>query len=286
MPDLPPLAEFLRSHRERLSPERAGLKSNGRRRTPGLRREEVAALSGVSIDYLVRLEQGRDTHPSPDVLLALADALQLDREETRHLMALVSVGNSPQMERLCPAVPDLRAPAPPSVVAMLDRLDPTPAYVTGPLGDVLAANDAWATLAGPLGLAVGSNVVWHAFMRPEVFVDPDAVLGAAATRLRDARLFHADDEQVAALHAALMELPEFSRRWSGPAVEAPARGPLALSHPDLGELRLAFEVMELASDGQQLVCWLPADAATESVLDGLMAEQPVSPARLRVVGDE
>jgi transcriptional regulator with XRE-family HTH domain len=286
MSDLPPLAEFLRSHRERLSPERAGLKDNGRRRTPGLRREEVAALSGVSIDYLVRLEQGRDTHPSQEVLLALADALQLDLEESRHLVALVSVGNSPQMERLCPPVPDLGAPVPPSVISMLDRFDPTPAYVVGPIGDVLAANAAWDALAAPLGLSVGSNVIRHAFTRPEVFVEGAAAADAAVARLREARLFHSDDERVAELLAELLEVPEFSLRWGGPALEAPARARLGLDHAELGELHLDVEVMDLASDGQQLVCWLPADAATESAVDGLIAERPVSPARLRVVGEE
>ena len=83
------LGEFLRARRERTSPRDVGLPDSGRRRTPGLRREEVATLAGVSVDYLVRLEQGRDIHPSADVMAALADAMRMTEGERRHLYHLV-----------------------------------------------------------------------------------------------------------------------------------------------------------------------------------------------------
>src|ERR1700736_4089564 len=85
------VAEFLRARREQLQPADVGLPDNGRRRTPGLRREEVATLAGVSIDYLIRLEQGRDTRPSASVIAALADALRLDNEQRRQLSMLAMV---------------------------------------------------------------------------------------------------------------------------------------------------------------------------------------------------
>ena len=106
------VAEFLRARREQLQPADVGLPDSGRRRTPGLRREEVATLAGVSIDYLVRLEQGRDTKPSPSVIAALADALRLDDEQRRQLYTLAVVSQSTE---LCPA------PRPLASAVALDR---------------------------------------------------------------------------------------------------------------------------------------------------------------------
>src|ERR1700738_4190857 len=94
------VAEFLRARRERLQPGDVGLPDSGRRRTPGLRREEVATLAGVSIDYLVRLEQGRDTRPSASVIAALADALRLDDEQRRQFYTLALISQSGE---LCPS---------------------------------------------------------------------------------------------------------------------------------------------------------------------------------------
>lgn len=284
--ELPALAEFLRSRRERLSPERAGLTPNGRRRTPGLRREEVATIAGMSVDYLVRLEQGRDTNPSPDVLLALAEALQLDDLETGHLMALVTVGNSPRMERFCPSVPTLEADVAPTVRSMLDGLDPTPAHVVGAAGTVAASNAAWRELVAPLGLADGSNLVRHAFRRPDVYVEHDRVADGEVARLRLLEIHHDQDDAYRQLLQELMDDPAFAQRWDERPEPAQSRGRLGLRHPELGELSFDYEVMALATDGQQLVCWLPADAATAAALDRMTVGVPVSPAQLRVVGDD
>src|SRR5262245_34965201 len=131
------LGAFLRASRERTTPRAVGLPDSGRRRTPGLRREEVATLAGVSVDYLVRLEQGRDVHPSAEVLLALADAMRLTDDERRHLFEL---GLKSGHQVLCPAPIALTRAVPPSVQGVLDALDPTPAFVIGPIGDLIAWN--------------------------------------------------------------------------------------------------------------------------------------------------
>lgn len=287
MSDLPPLAQFLRSRREHLSPADAGVKATGRRRTPGLRREEVATLAGVSIDYLIRLEQGRDTNPSPDVLAALADALQLDRDERFHLMGLAARSASPHLEQFCPAPPALDAEVPATVRALLDQLT-APAFVVGPLGDVLASNGAYRTVVGPLGLLDVPNLIRHVFVHPDaptVYGDWAATADAQVARLRAAHRRLEDDPVVTGLLAELQQIPAFAERWDAHPVTQEALGPKLLHHPEAGDLRLDFEALGLARDDQQLIAWLPADAATADALRDLVAaELPVSPAQLRVVG--
>ena len=165
MLDQTDLGAFLRARREALTPADVGLRDSGRRRTPGLRREEVAALAGVSIDYLVRLEQGRDTRPSPSVISALSDALLLDEDARHHLGLLAMISSGPE---LCPSVPDSARVVPATVTALIERLDPTPAVVLTPYGDVLAANDAMRALGAPLGLfdRPQPNVAWFTFLDP------------------------------------------------------------------------------------------------------------------------
>src|SRR5690606_18833737 len=120
----------------------------GRRRTPGLRREEVAALAGVSIDYLIRLEQGRDTNPSAAVLRALADALQLTPDERHHLLLLAKVEASPES---CPASTPPIGEVSRGLRAVLEQVEPAPAFVLGPARDLLAWNATWERLVRPLG---------------------------------------------------------------------------------------------------------------------------------------
>ena len=148
------LGEYLRARREQLQPADVGLPTSGRRRTPGLRREEVATLAGVSIDYLVRLEQGRDVNPSAGVLAGLAAALRLDDDERMHLFKLAAISGSSE---LCPAARAVAVDIPPSIRQLLERLDPTPAFVLGAAGDVLAANRAWETIVRPLGMLDGDG---------------------------------------------------------------------------------------------------------------------------------
>jgi transcriptional regulator with XRE-family HTH domain len=294
------LAEFLRARREGITPAEVGLADSGRRRTPGLRREEVATLAGVSIDYLVRLEQGRDLNPSPAVLGALAGALRLTDVEKHHMSVLAAKAVSPG---LCPSVHAADREVPATVRVLLDRLEPTPSFVVGPYGDLLAWNGSWEELATPLGVlhatapngpvggASAANLARYVFKSPQsrqVYSDWNAAADEQVSHLRNASLRWNLDEGLVALLDELASVPEFASRWSAHEVAEKRRGEERLCHPDAGELAIAYEVLSLGDDGdQRLVTWLPADARTEVAFDRLGATAtPSSPARLRVVGDD
>jgi transcriptional regulator with XRE-family HTH domain len=284
-----PLGPFLRARREQLRPGDVGLPDNGRRRTPGLRREEVAALAGVSIDYLVRLEQGKDTHPSGQVLAALADALRLDDDARIHIKKLAAITGSPE---LCPSEAPTQRPVAPTVAALLHRFDPAPAVVVGAWGDLLAANATWTALTRPLGFydLEPANLARHTFLHPgaaTVYPDWSAVADESAARLRATSMHWGFDPGFTALLDELRSSPEFERRWSSHAVSEKHRGTRLVVHPEVGELRIDVEVLLLPDDAdQRVVAWLPADAATEAaVARAAAAEVPSSPATLRVVGE-
>jgi transcriptional regulator with XRE-family HTH domain len=282
MPEPSPLAEFLRARRERTLPRDVGLPSNGRRRTPGLRREEVATLAGVSVDYLVRLEQGRDAHPSGEVLAALADAMRMTDDERLHLAKLGAISANGAM---CPARTPLIHDVAPTVAAVLDRLQPTPAFVLGPVGDVLAWNDAWAAVVGPLGVLEGPrpNLGRYVFLDArahDAFPAWRVVADEQVARLRRAMARWGDEPDVVALVAELRGAPEFERRWVAHPVGEKRRGTKQVAHPVAGDLDLSVEVLALTDDSEQvLVTWLAADEATATRLDALVA-----PPQLRVVG--
>jgi transcriptional regulator with XRE-family HTH domain len=283
------LGAFLRGRREQLRPGDVGLPDNGRRRTPGLRREEVAALAGVSIDYLVRLEQGKDTRPSGQVLAALADALQLDDDARIHVKKLATITGSPE---LCPSQAPTQVPVAATVQAVLDRFGPVPAFVVGPWGDLLAGNETWHALAGPLGFFdhQAPNLARHAFLHPSapaVYPDWGQVADEQVARLRATSMHWGFDPGYVALVDDLRGLPEFDRRWSTHAVSEKHRGTKRVVHPDVGELRVDFEVLLLPDDAEQrVIAWLPADEATSAAIErAVRREVPSSPATLRVVGE-
>jgi transcriptional regulator with XRE-family HTH domain len=283
------VAEFLRARRDQLQPSDVGLPDSGRRRTPGLRREEVATLAGVSIDYLVRLEQGRDTKPSPSVIAALADALRLDDGQRRELYMLAMVS---QTAELCPATRPLTRAVAPTVTALLKGLGTTPAFVTGPTNDVLAWNDAWEQLVRPLGMLDGAmpNLARYVFLHPDaraVYSDWVAAADEQVSRLRAATARWGDDPDFAMLMDDLRASPDFNERRSTFATTDKRRGTTRIVHPDLGRLRLNYEVLLLADDvdEQRLITWLPADEATARALAGAGDNAvPSSPAQLRVIG--
>ncbi|MBA2496722.1 MAG: helix-turn-helix domain-containing protein, partial [Acidimicrobiia bacterium] len=156
------LGAFLRNRREAVTPAEVGLPAGQRRRTTGLRRAEVATLAGVSVDYLIRIEQGRDTHPSAQVLAALADALRLSEDDRDHLRQLAVISNGTE---LCPQAIAAARTVRPTVRALLARLEPAPAFVLNHLGDLLAWTDGYERLARPVGILDGDgpNLLWFTF---------------------------------------------------------------------------------------------------------------------------
>ncbi|MGH3908403.1 MAG: helix-turn-helix transcriptional regulator [Pseudonocardiaceae bacterium] len=137
-----------------MSPAEVGLPERPRRRTPGLRRAELATLAGISIDYLIRLEQGRDTHPSTQVLAALAEALRLSDDDRDHLRNLAAISNGTE---LCPQARAAARAVRPTVRALLDQLEPSPAFVVNHLADLLAWTEGNERLARPLGILDGEE---------------------------------------------------------------------------------------------------------------------------------
>jgi transcriptional regulator with XRE-family HTH domain len=280
------LGAFLRARREALRPADVGLVDSGRRRTPGLRREEVAALAGVSIDYLTRLEQGRDTNPSISVLAAIAVALRLGDAERTHMAKLAAISHS---RELCPEATPLGTDVAPGVQHLLDDLGSTPAFVVGPLSDVIAWNPSWERVASALGMLddTRANLARFVFTHPRahtVYADWDTAAAEQVARLRAAEPRWRDEPTFLALLEELRAVDEFTTRWSAHPVAEKRRGAKRLLDPDVGELHLAYEVLLLADDDQQLVTWRAADDLTaERLTTRLRDTQPVSPAQLSVV---
>jgi transcriptional regulator with XRE-family HTH domain len=262
-----PLGDFLRSLRDATTPASVGVPDAARRRAPGLRRSELAALAGISVEYLTRIEQGRDRNPSPAVVNALADALRLDITRREHLRYLTKVSSGICRGPLAQPRRDVR----PGVLALLDQLEPGPAIVTNRLGDILARTSGFELLARPGGLLDDAepNLTRFVFTDPRargVFPDWDLV---ADERVFDL-LLGPSAQRAAEFIAAFSPLagPEFTRRVS--RADLPASGPQRWRHPEAGELRLEREVLELPpADAQQVVVFLPADAVTADALSRL-----------------
>ncbi|MGV9679363.1 helix-turn-helix transcriptional regulator [Nocardia sp. NPDC003482] len=248
-------AEFLIARRARLRPEDVGLPVGRRRRTPGLRREEVAALAGVSADYLARLEQGRDTNPSTSVLGALADALRLNDVERHHFVKL-ALG-----DRHTGGCPSSAAPdeVPDTLRAVLDALDPTPAFVVGRHLNVLAWNTAWRDFVEPLGFfdaEVRGDLARYFFAHPGArrWTDWEATADKITSRLRLSRSLWAEDEDLAAAVAGLQRIPEFACRWDEHRMSDFRTGTMHLDHPLRGVVEIEFETLDPAAD-QSVQVW-------------------------------
>lgn len=206
-------ADVLRSWRDRVRPEEVGLPAGAGRRTPGLRREELAALAGVSVDYVVRLEQGRATNPSPQMLGALATALRLSVAERDHLFRVA--GAAPPSRQLVPRH------VPPGVQRIVDRLGDVPIAVFTAAHDIVLWNDLWAALNGDPSRWTGieGNLVWRHFVHGHDGVSWDDThqedfSSDLVADLRAASGRYPADRDLAALVARLRrESPEFERRW-------------------------------------------------------------------------
>jgi transcriptional regulator with XRE-family HTH domain len=260
------LAAFLRTRRERLTPADVGLPERRRRRTPGLRREEVAELAAVSIDYVVRLEQGRGLRPSADVLEALARALQLSDDERRYLFDLA--GQRPARPR--PTSSDASA----SLVRLVQDLSPLPCMLIDHRFDILAWNPEITELMLDFGALPPEqrNALRVCILDTrlqEFFRDREHTIREGIADLRAAWAARPDDVALGALVDELLSASdEFARLWALRDVKVNGRGSKPLQHPDLGPLTLEYEVLSPLQDpDQRLVVYRAADPASQAALD-------------------
>ncbi|WP_093799130.1 helix-turn-helix domain-containing protein [Streptomyces sp. Wb2n-11] len=270
------LGLFLRIRREAVTPAEVGLPAGARRRTPGLRRSEPATLAGVSVEYVTRPEQGRDRHPSPQVLSALAEALGLAASERIHMHHLVK-GADAGFDCMGGASP-VRTVRP-TVRALLDRLDPAPAVLVNRLSEVLARTSGYERLAGPVGLLDGSppNPARYVFTDPRArstYPGRGLVADEQAAALK--RVPFRADGHVTQLadELAVTGGPEFTGRVDTLPGLPRSSGITRLVHPEAGEPRRAHETLELPADDQRLLVHLPADDSTAAALDRLTGRRP------------
>ena len=244
------IREFLSTRRARITPQQAGLPAyGGNRRVKGLRREEVAMLAGVSVDYYVRMERGSLAGASESVLNALAEALGLDEAERAHLFALAresgASGRAPR--RTTPA--SVR----PAVQQVLDAMTDAPAWVRNGRHDIVAMNPLARALyspvlASPRRPANTTRFVYLDPAAPEFFVDYDRIANDAAAMLRLEAGRNPHDKALIELVGELSTRSElFRRRWASHDVQFHRSGQKRLRHPVVGQLDLDYESMELPS---------------------------------------
>ncbi|MCU4186581.1 helix-turn-helix transcriptional regulator [Acidiferrimicrobium sp. IK] len=263
------LGAFLRSRRERIAPDQVGLSRSGRRRTPGLRREEVAALAGVGVTWYTWLEQGRDIRVSGEVLSAICRTLQFDPHERRHLFALAgSTESGPDRE--CTGVT-------PAIEIMLRQLVPLPACVLNGRFDILAYNRPYAVLCGDLDRVPyeDRNTLLLSLTYPEwrrAIVDWDDAVARCVGQLRGSMADHVAEPAWKALVRRLSdESPEFAQMWAQRDVHQVENRVKLLLNPDVGLLRLDFTNLWAGPRvGTRLVTYTPADAETEQRLRRLV----------------
>ncbi len=259
------LREFLRLRRARLTPETVGLDpGDGHRRVPGLRREELARLAGVSVDYYVRLEQGRNASVSASVLDAIARALQLDEHERAHLFDLAKPATAAARRR-SPRPQRVR----PGVRLLLDTL-PTPAFVLGRRLDVLATNRLARALLcdfDALPPAERNHARWI-FLDPatrELYVDWETIARENVAMLRLDAGRNPDDQELSALIGELtIKSPEFAGWWARHEVMRRSHGSKRYHHPVVGPLTISYEALPIPDDPDQTLFVYSAEPGTPS----------------------
>jgi transcriptional regulator with XRE-family HTH domain len=262
---------FLRSRRERLTPADVGLPDGFRRRTPGLRREEVAMLAGVGTTWYTWLEQGRDVRPSNEVLIALAAALRLDSTERRHLFVLHERRAPEQRSTGAERIDE-------PLRRMLDSLTGQPAYVLGRRWDVLAWNRAAEVVYGPYGRLRGDerNTLHMVFADPDhrrLLVDWEAVARASLAMFRADCARYAGDPDFERLVARLMRLsPEFAQWWPQREVARPLSGQKRIAHPTAGRMLFEYSSFGVGDPpDMKLIVFTPLDEEdTARKLDRLL----------------
>jgi transcriptional regulator with XRE-family HTH domain len=262
------LGAFVRSRRERIKPEQVGLHSIRRRRTPGLRREEVAQLAGVGVTWYTWLEQGRDINPSAQVLDAVARTLQFDTNEHAHLFTLAGLPTTTianECMALCPTVQPI-----------IDQLEPFPAMVVNSRLDLLAYNRVYASFFESLeSIPIEErNILWLVFTNPEMkaaIVDREDTVGRLVAEYRGAMAEHLDDPAwktlVDRLHRAS---PEFAAVWERHDVQGVESRTKRARHPTAGLLKLDYTNLWVGQQvGVRIVAFTPVDERTGERLEAL-----------------
>ncbi|MGW1780273.1 helix-turn-helix transcriptional regulator [Streptomyces sp. NPDC002143] len=268
-----PLGDFLRARREALKPHDVGLPEHGRRRVPGLRREEVALLAGVSSDYYIRLEQGRENSPSAQVLDAVAQALKLDAEATDHLNRLCLTAS--QRPRDWGAT-DVSG----QLLQLMDGWDHTPAFVVGPALDIMAGNSLARALHS--GFEEFDNLARMVFVDPagrEFYQEWERAAHSCVAEIRAAYGHDPDSARIAEVVAELSgQSEEFAEIWQLHDVKSKSQEGKHLKHPQVGDLHIKFAAFTVnGAPHQQLVVYQaepagPTAAAFETLR--ALAAQP------------
>ncbi|MEU1194404.1 helix-turn-helix transcriptional regulator [Streptomyces sp. NPDC005859] len=259
------LSEFLRTRRARLKPEDVGLRSFGRyRRVPGLRREELAQLAGVSVAYYTRLEQGNGRHVSAEILDAIGRALRLSDAEHAHLTHLAK----PKQQKKKPTVRTQQVRG--HLRTLLDTMDGGPAILVGRRSDILAWNRMAAAVFGDWAELPAHERNWArlVFLRPEyhnLFVDWEHKANDVVSQLRMDAGSHPNDPRLSALVGELsVKSEEFRRLWATHDVKEKCHGIQRLHHPLVGELDLRLESFHLADDHEQTLATYYAEPGSPS----------------------
>ena len=249
------IGSYIQAWRHRLEPADAGLPAGTARRTRGLRREELAALAGISVDYLTRLEQGRAVNPSAQVLAALSRALRLSTEERDHLYTVA--GQAP------PKRSAMTTHVPPSVQRLVDRLADLPVAVYDPAWTIITWNLAWAALMGDPSALSGRdrNLLWRTFTGKSSRVrksdtEGDEFESNAVADLRRAFGSYPDDARLRQLVDELLAAsPRFARLWAERTVSTAGAGRKTISHPEVGPITLDCDVLTVAGCDLRLVVY-------------------------------
>lgn len=266
------LGDYLRARRELVQPESVGLLVNGVRRVAGLRREEVAMLAGISSDYYLRLEQGRDRNPSPQVLEALARVLRLDRAATDYLLGLAA----PRPRRRRP-----RREVVPAGIRQLLEVVGLPAFVEGRYFDVLASNDLARALSP--NLQVGQNRLRAVFLDPAeraLYPDWEPATARLVAGFRESVGTDTDDPRFVQLVGELSLASErFRRLWARHDVQTREGMATRMRHPQVGELELSREKLAVGgTEGQMLVVYHAEPGSSSAEKMALLASLASSPA--------
>ncbi|MFI9552925.1 helix-turn-helix transcriptional regulator [Nonomuraea endophytica] len=259
------LAEVLRTARGRVRPQDVGLPSGTRRQVPGLRREEVAMLAGMSVDYIVRLEQGRGPRPSGQVLSALAQALRLN-DDDRDMMFRLAGHEPPQPGHVSTVVR-------PSVLRLLDRMADLPVLVLSAKGDVLAWNPLAAALQGDMSAWPRGrrNLIWQRFLGSSRCVaaetpdEDDAAARASVGTLRAAQARYPGDPDLAQMIAELRRRsPRFEELWREGRSSPWRAATKTINHPELGPISLDCDTLLLPDTNQTVLVYSTEPGTAEA----------------------